>query len=125
MKNILLNFFSSMLKVDVVTKGTMEGIAVLYYLFSFIIGIGLLILLIMMIVKFFQMAADIRIIQEFIVKFYNKNEHEKEKLRRTSSDTADKIASFVNSYQENDSKGDLNDPEVLDSLLGLINQQKN
>jgi len=99
-----------------------EAIGALYVLYV-LIGVGFFILSIIMIVKFFQIATDIRIIREFIVKFYNRNEHEKEKLRRTSSNTADKIVSFANSYQEGDSKGDLNDPEVLSSLLGLINQQ--
>jgi len=90
-----------------------ETMVTLYVL----VGIGLFILSIIMIVKFFQIASDIRKIKELFFKF-----SDKENIR-TSSNNADKVVSNIISGQASNSKGDLNDPEVLNSLLGLINQQ--
>jgi len=91
-----------------------------FSIFYFIVGLALLILTIIMIVKFFHIASDIRIIRDILIKFSNKED------MRTSSRNADKVISNIISGQESNSnsKGDLNDPEVLNSLLGLINQQK-
>jgi len=88
-----------------------------------LVAIGLLILWIVMIVKFFQIAADIRIIRKLFSKFYYKNENEKFN-HLANSNEKDKIISNVISGKENDSTGDVNDPNVLNNLINLLGKDK-
>ena len=85
-----------MLMLEITVGADIAGFLNFVYV---LIGIGFIILLIMMVVKFFQIAADIRIIREKFFKHSNL------------------------SSQESNSKGDLNNPEVLSNLLSIIDQQ--
>jgi hypothetical protein len=89
-----------------------------------LVSIGLLILWIVMIVKFFQIAADIRTTRKLFFKLYHKNEN-KNFSHRANFNDKEKIVSNVISGNESDSAGDVNDPEVLSSLMNLLNQKQN